>query len=88
MTKSKLSPVAFGAALGVAWGVSVLCMGLFANMFMNGKPIVGAVGQMYLAYTPSVLNSFIGAGGGLVGAFIAGYVVAWLYNLFCDWPFF
>ena len=88
MTKFKLSPVAFGSALGVVWGTSVLCMALFANMFMNGKPIGAAIGQMYVAYTPSVLNSFIAATAGLVGAFIAGYIIAWLYNTFLDWPFF
>jgi hypothetical protein len=88
MSKLKLNPVAFGSSLGIVWGVSVLFMALFTNMFLSGKPIGAAIGQMYVAYTPSVMNSFLAGGAGLISAFIAGYLIAWLYNAFLEWPFF
>jgi len=78
----RLKPVALGLALGVFWGVWMLLMGLLAYHFSYGRPFVEAMGTLYLGYEPSVMGSFIGGLIGFVDAFIAGLIVAWLYNGF------
>ena len=82
MMKCKLSPLAFGLALGVTWGASVLLMGLLAYYFMFGTAFVTAVGTLYVGYDSSIAGSIIGAIIGFVDAFIGGAVLAGLYNLF------
>lgn len=82
MTKSKLSPAAFGLALGVVWGSAVLIVGLLAHYFSYGTAFVTSMGIMYIGYEPSVLGSIIGGVMGFIDALIAGALIAWLYNLF------
>lgn len=82
MTKCKICPISFGLALGIVWGASMLGMGLLMLVFMNGKPVVAAVGQFYLGYNPTFFSSAIGGLIGFVGASIGGAVIAWLYNMF------
>ncbi len=81
MTISNLHPVAFGVALGVISGVSIFGMGLLAQMFLHGKPLVAAVGTMYISYNATLINSALGGVVSFVNAFIAGYVAAWIYNV-------
>ena len=80
MDKSKIHPIAFGLSLGIVSGLSAFGVGLFMQLFMNGKPIAAVVGQFYLGYNPSYYNSAIGAAIGLVGGFIGGFIFSWLYN--------
>ena len=82
MNHIKLVPVSLGLALGVVGGASALAMGILLRLFMNGKPVVAAVGQMYVGFNPSFFSSIIGGLLGFVGSFIAGIVIAWLYNMF------
>ena len=82
MSKSKLSPVSLGLALGILWGVSLLVTGLVATYYSYGKPFVMAISVMYMGYEPSVTGSLIGGLIGFVDAFIGGLIIAWLYNFF------
>ena len=84
MSFSKIHPVALGLSFGVISGISALLMCLAAYSFFNDKPIVAAVGTMYISYNPSLINSALGGVAGFVNAFIAGYVAAWIYNLLLD----
>lgn len=84
MSISKIHPVALGVSLGIISGVSIFIMGLLAHAFFYGKPLVAAMGTMYISYNPSIINSALGGTLGFVNAFIAGYVAAWLYNLLID----
>ncbi len=81
-TKCRICPVSLGLSLGVMWGVSIAVMGLLAHFYMYGKPFVAAVGQLYIGYDPSIVGSLFGGFIGFVDAFVMGYVIAWLYNLF------
>lgn len=78
----RLKPLALGLALGVFWGFWMLLMGLLAYHFSYGRPFVEAMGTLYLGYEPSIMGSLIGGIIGFVDAFIAGLIVAWLYNGF------
>lgn len=82
MKGCKLSPSGLGLALGVLWGLTLFVMGLVAYYFSYGRPFVEIISAIYLGYEPSIKGSFIGGISGFVGAFIIGFLVAWLYNLF------
>ena len=82
MTKSRVSPVALGMALGVFWGISVLVMGLFAHYYSYGVAFVESLRTLYVGYQASVTGSFIGGLIGFVDGFFCGAIIAWLYNMF------
>ena len=84
MKNARICPKAFGLALGVLWGLSVLLIGLMAHHLMYGVHFVEAVGTLYIGYAPSILGSILGAIMGFIDAFISGYLLAWLYNWFAD----
>lgn len=84
MVKSKIHPIAFGGALGAVSSLSAFGMMLMANIFLQGKPFVAAVGTVYLSYTPSFIACIVGALLGFVNAFIGGFVVAIIYNVLVD----
>ena len=81
MTFSKLHPIALALTLAIISGISVLGLGLSANMFLNGKPLATMVGSVYFTYNPSILNSLLSALLVFVNALVGGYVAAWVYNL-------
>lgn len=84
-TYSKLHPIALGLSFAVIAGVITFLMGLSANMFFNGKPLVSMLGTMYITYHPTVLNSAFGALIAFVNGLVGGYIAAWLYNLLADY---
>jgi hypothetical protein len=80
MNYSKLNPVALGFTAAILAALSTFGLGLFANMFLSGKPISMMIGTVYLTYNLSVLNSLLAALVAFVNALIAGYIAAWFYN--------
>ena len=84
MTVSKLNPVALGISFGVISGLTIFGMGVMAQMFLHGKPVVAAMGTMYISYNGSMINSLLGGAIGFVNAFIAGYIASWIYNFLID----
>ena len=84
MRLSKLHPVALGASFGIISGVMVLGMALLAQVFLDGKPIVAALGTMYISYNTSLINSLLVGVYAFANGFVGGYVVAWIYNFLID----
>lgn len=78
----KLSPKAFGLALGVLWGAGCLLMGLIALVSAWAQPFVDVVSVMYVGYSASIIGILIGTIWGFIDAFIGGWIFAWLYNKF------
>ena len=76
---SKFSPNALGIAIGILWAAYVLFCGIIA-MFGWGIALVDAFSSLYIGYGPSVFGAIIGALWGFVDGYIAGVVIAWLYN--------
>jgi len=76
---NKLSPNALGIAIGVLWAAYVLFCGITA-MFGWGISLVDAISSLYVGYGPSILGAIIGVVWGFVDGYIAGVVIAWLYN--------
>lgn len=83
MTNSRLCPPALGLALGVFWGVAILIVGLLAHFASYGTAFVTSMGMLYIG-GPSVLGSILAGFIGFVDGFIAGVIIAWLYNLFAN----
>ena len=76
---NKFSPNALGIAVGVLWATYVFFCGITA-MFGWGIALVDAISSLYIGYGPSVVGAIIGAVWAFVDGYIAGVVIAWLYN--------
>ena len=76
---SKLQPLALGVAIGVLWAVYVLFAGLFA-MSGWGLALVQTLASFYLGYGASAVGAIIGAIWAFTDGFVAGVVIAWIYN--------
>ncbi len=77
---NKFQPLALGMAIGILWAVSVFLLGLFA-MFGWGGALVETLGSLYLGYGASIVGAIIGVIWAFVDGFVAGVVIAWIYNL-------
>jgi len=77
---NKFSPNALGIAIGVLWAAYVLFYSITA-MFGWGIALIDVISSLYVGYGPSVLGAFIGAVWGFVDGYIAGVVIALLYNM-------
>jgi hypothetical protein len=73
-------PLALGVAIGVLWAIYVFVVGITA-MFDWGNALVEALASLYIGYGASVIGAIIGAVWAFVDGFIAGVVIAWIYNL-------
>jgi hypothetical protein len=73
-------PLALGVAIGVLWAIYVVFVGI-AAMFGWGNAIVDALASLYIGYGASIIGAIIGAVWAFVDGFIAGVVIAWIYNL-------
>lgn len=79
---SSLDIRSLGLALGVLKGLCLLFLGLIAWGPGWSFAIVELIGQLYIGYTPTLVGSIIGGVYGLIDGFIAGALLAWLYNQF------
>jgi hypothetical protein len=77
---NKIQPIAFGIAIGVVWALGVGFVGIIA-MFGWGTAFVSALGSLYIGYGATVVGAVIGAIWALIDGFIAGALIAWIYNL-------
>jgi hypothetical protein len=75
----KLQPLALGIAFGLVWAIGIFLAGIFA-MFNWGNAFVATIASFYLGYGASVVGALIGALWAIVDGFVAGYVIAWIYN--------
>jgi hypothetical protein len=77
---NKFQPLALGVAIGVLWAFSVFCLAIMA-MFGWGVAIVAALASLYIGYSASIAGAVIGAIWAFIDGFVAGAVIAWIYNL-------
>jgi hypothetical protein len=76
----KCQPLALGVAIGILWAIYVFVVGITA-MFGWGNALVEALASLYIGYRASVLGAIIGALWAFADGFIAGVVIAWIYNV-------
>ncbi|MFH1740817.1 MAG: bacteriophage holin [bacterium] len=77
-----LKPVALGLALGILWGLSILLLTFFIIVHGDTMELTSKLGRVYLGYTVSAPGAFIGLVYGFAHGFVAGWIVAILYNKF------
>lgn len=77
---NRLQPVALGVALGILGAAYIFIVGITA-IFGWGAGIVEPIGTFYIGYGPTIGGAIIGAIWAFVDGFIAGVVIAWLYNM-------
>jgi hypothetical protein len=77
----QLRPSALGVGLGFVWGVSLFITTWisyytgYADLFLRTM-----AGSIYPGYSISPGGSFLGLIYGFIDGFIAGAVIAWVYN--------
>lgn len=77
---NRCQPLALGIAIGVLWAIYVFFAGIFA-MFGWGTALVTTLASFYVGYGASIAGAIIGAIWAFVDGFVAGVVIAWIYNL-------
>ncbi len=77
---NKCQPIALGVAIGVLWAFYVSCLAIVA-MFGWGTALVESLASLYIGYEASLIGALIGAVWAFVDGFIAGVVIAWVYNV-------
>ncbi len=77
-----LGVISFGLALAVTSAVFTFVLGLMATFFGWGVELAGALSSLYIGYGPTFVGTIAGAVWAFVDGFIAGIMVAWLYNQF------
>ena len=74
---------ALGMALGIVWGLAIM-LGTWWLLLLDAPgDIVSKLASFYLGYSYSWGGAVIGFFWGFVDGFIAGVLIAWIYNLFC-----
>jgi len=76
----KLDALKLAIAAGITYAVCVLTFGITTLLFKWGAKIVWILGTIYIGYAPTVLGSIIGAVWAFGCAFLAAYVLVWIYN--------
>jgi hypothetical protein len=76
---NRCQPLALGIAIGVLWATYAFLAGIFA-IFGWGTALVETLASFYIGYGPSIVGAIVGAIWALLDGFVAGVVIAWIYN--------
>lgn len=80
---SHLKPMPLGLALGVFWGVVILLVGFLALYTEHGKALVlNLTSFFHLGATSTVSGVLLAGLMAFIDAFVIGFIIAHLYNLF------
>lgn len=82
---NRCQPLALGIAIGVLWALYVGFLAI-AAMFDWGATLVPPLSSLYLGYSASIIGAIVGAVWAFVDGFIAGIVIAWVYNAVAKKP--
>jgi hypothetical protein len=63
----------------VLWALYVGCVGITA-MFGWGDDLIAPLASLYIGYAASVIGAIIGAVWAFIDGFVAGVIIAWIYN--------
>ena len=78
-TRLRVSAVALAA--GLTWGIGVLLLGWLSGGGWGGR-LVEVLSSVYVGYASTFLGGLVGGAWAFVDAFVAGLVLAFLYNAF------
>jgi hypothetical protein len=75
---------AFGLAVGLVWGFAVLLITWWLLIIESPGRTISKLSLVYYGYSFSWGGALIGFLWGLLDGFIAGVLIAWLYNFFSN----
>ena len=75
----RIVPVAL--AFGLTWGIGVMLLGWVSGIGWGGR-LVDVLSSVYVGYASTFLGGLIGGAWAFVDGFIAGLLLAFLYNVF------
>lgn len=78
----KINKAALGLSLGILWGLAIFLLTNFRLLTGGGGGMLKRLGIVYFGYTYSFFGSLIGLFWGFIDGFIAGWILALLYNFF------
>jgi len=76
------SKFALALAVGIILAVYILFTGITAWLFDWGTSLVEVISSLYIGYAASLSGAIIGTVWAFIDGFIAGLLIAWLYNKF------
>ncbi|GBC83244.1 hypothetical protein HRbin10_02389 [bacterium HR10] len=71
---------AFGLAVGIVWGLVILGVSLLVTLKGTGGEHLSRLGLLYPGYRVTYLGSVIGFVWSVIYGFVAGALLAWVYN--------
>jgi NhaP-type Na+/H+ or K+/H+ antiporter len=74
-----VNPTALGLALGLLWGGGMAVLGLVSRIGW-GRKLREVFEDLYVGYDKTNVGIAIGALWGFLDAFVAGFLLGWLYN--------
>ena len=80
--RASLGVISFGLAVAVTSSVFVFFLGLMATFFGWGVELAQVLASLYIGFSPSFVGTIAGAVWAFVDGFLAGVLIAWLYNRF------
>lgn len=82
---NKCQPLALGVAIGVLWAIYVAGLAIVA-MFDWGTGLVAPLASLYIGFGASIAGAIIGAIWAFFDGFVAGVIIAWIYNAVAKQP--
>ena len=80
--RAALGVISFGLATGITAAIFVFLLAIAAGLFEWGVPVVAVLSHLFIGYMPSIVGAVAGAVWAFVDGFVAGILIAWLYNAF------
>ncbi len=77
-----LGVISFGLAVAVTSAAGTFFLGLMATFFGWGIELAAALSSLYIGFSPTFVGTIAGAVWAFVTGFLAGIMIAWLYNRF------
>lgn len=77
-----LGVISFGLALGVTGAIFTFLLGISAWLFGWGVELAVALASLYIGFGPGPVGAITGAVWAFVDGFVAGVLIATLYNRF------
>ena len=80
LSYNRLSVCALGIAVGVAWALGVLVVGISSLLFGYGVEIVKIFSSMYIGFVATPVGVLIGTLWAFIDGFIGGVIIGFVYN--------
>ncbi len=77
-----LGVISFGLALAVTSALLTFLLGIMATFFGWGIELARALSSLYIGFQPTFVGTIAGAVWAFFDGFVAGVMIAWLYNRF------